>query len=384
MFSRETPAVVTSDHACEAVVLICSEGLVSTTTVLNAMTLTRRRYLAAVGAASVAGCSTLPSVPGGSGSDEASLLLNWKPNGLHIPYYAAKDRGYYADAGIELSTIDAGNGSDFSAKQAGLGNVPFAISSSDQVLNVNSRGLSPVSVGVVMQMSPVVLFATRSGLGEPLTDIGQLSGKRVGTGPGMVRIMTKLLLENAGIRSSVELVDTGYGTVQQLLAGEVDAAGGVFADAVAARANGATVDAVPAADTIPSYGHVVVTSREYADANPGAVRSFLRATVRGAAWAQRNPGAAVDTLVDANGALAESRDQQRAIWETLATRYMVSQAVTAHGWGWSEAEPWSRTAAMLAEADFLGGDVDPDAVWTNAYLDADTRYGSSTATGDGE
>jgi NitT/TauT family transport system substrate-binding protein len=344
------------------------------------MTLTRRRYLSTVGALSVTGCSALPPGLGGSDGTEVSLLLNWKPSGLHVPYYAAKARGFYEEAGLAVSAITPGDGSDFAARQAGLDNVPFAISSCDQVLNVNSRGLSPVSVGVVMQLSPVVVFATRSGLGEPFTDVGQLAGKRVGTGPGMVRIMTELLLDRADLRSEVDLTDTGYGTVQQLLAGDIDAAGGVFADAVAARANGATVDAIPVAETIPSYGHVVVTSRDYADSNPDAVRSFLSATARGASWARRNPEGGVDALVDANGALAQSRAQQRSIWETLATRFMVSEAVATHGWGWSEPGPWARTATMLAEADFLGGDVDSDAVWTNAYLDTDARYVTSTSS----
>ncbi len=337
------------------------------------MTRTRRSVLATVGASLVAGCSGL-NVVGGGAARSATLLLNWKPNGLHVPYYAARAQGFYGDAGVEVDAIDPGQGSDFSAQQAGLGNSEFAVTSSDQVLLVNSRDLSPLSVATVMQRSPVVLFTAREQFGERLTEPAQLADARVGTGPGMVRILTELYLEHHGIRSSVELVDTGYDTVQQLLTGTVDAAGGVFGDAIATRHQDATVDSLRVASAIPSYGHVLATDPAYAESNPDEVRGFLEATARGAAWAHRNPTGAVDALVDANEALAESRSQERAKWEALASTFMLSSAVDRHGWGWSQREPWTVTRDALDGADLLESDVDPGSAWTNEYLPTDTKY----------
>jgi len=345
-------------------------------------TATRRAFLAAagVGASGLAGClggtggadtgtTTGTAVPG-----DSSLLLNWKPSGLHVPYFAAKANGFYEEEGLTLSSIQTGEGSTFSAKQAGLGNVDFAVTSGDQVLNVNSRDLSPQSVGVVMQKSPMVVFSTRDTFGGELTSPDQLAGKTVGTGPGMVRTLTTLLLEEAGVREDVELVDTGYDTVQQLLSGEIDAAGGVFGDAISAEAQGYTVDSIRVGDSVPSYGHVLAVEQSWASENEAAVRAFLRGTARGAAWAQQRPGEATDLLVEANGVLEESRDQQRAKWERMATEFMTGDAVAEHGWGWSRSEPWQVTHDALASADALGGEVDPSTVWTNEYLDTDYQY----------
>jgi NitT/TauT family transport system substrate-binding protein len=363
-------------------------------------TATRRTFLAATGTgvAGLAGClGGAGAGGGGDGGDastsptgtttgtpipgESALLLNWKPSGLHMPYFAAKANGFYEEEGLTLSEIQTGEGSTFSAKQAGLGNVDFAVSSSDQVLNVNSRDLSPQSVGVVMQKSPAVVFSTREAFGGGLTSVDQLAGKTVGTGPGMVRMLTSLLLEEAGVREDVEMVDTGYDTVQQLLSGEIDAAGGVFGDAISAEAQGYTVDSLAVGDSIPSYGHVIAANQEWAGNNPEAVRAFLRATARGAAWAQQRPDEATNLLIDANGVLEESRDQQRQKWETMASEFMLGDAVAEHGWGWSRSEPWQVVHDALAEADALDGDVYPDSVWTNEYLDTDYRFvGSYTDT----
>ncbi|WP_318568548.1 ABC transporter substrate-binding protein [Salinigranum marinum] len=310
---------------------------------------------------------------------DVSLLLNWKPSGLHAPYYAAKAEGFYQEEGLSLTSIESGQGSDFSAKQAGLGNTAFAITSADQVLNVNSRELSPVSVGVVMQRSPVVVFSTRETLGGEFTDPAQLAGKTVGTGPGMVRILTRLLLDRAGVLDSVEIVDTGYDTVQQLLSGKIDAAGGVFGDAVDARAQGYTTDLVQVASEVPSYGHVVATQGTFADEHPETTRAFLRATARGAAWAATNPEAATDHLVSAVPALSESRDRQRDKWTLMNREFVLSETVASNGWGWSEAAPWETMRDALADADLLGGSVTPSEVWTNDYLDTGDRYVGSYA-----
>jgi len=332
---------------------------------------TRRSVLASIGAgaALTAGCLGAP----GNDTESVSLMLNWTPNGLHVPYYAAQSEGFYEEEGIELTEIVGGEGSQASARQAGLGNNEFGVTSSDQVLLVNGGELDVESVGVMMQQSPNVLFSTREAFGGELTDPQQLAGKTVGTGPGMVKMLTELYLEAVGVRSEVELVDAGYETVQRLLAGEIDAAGGVFGDAIDARYQDATVDTLSVADEVPSYGHILATSPSYAEENPETVRGFLRATARGAAWATNNREAGVDALVEANESISEVREQARATWDTLAEDHIVGPAVEEHGWGWHQSEPWTTMADALEEAD--SGSVPPtEEVWTNDYLDTDSEY----------
>ncbi|WP_126662719.1 ABC transporter substrate-binding protein [Haloterrigena salifodinae] len=342
----------------------------------------RRRFLAVAGGvtATVAGCL---GGPGGSDSGDTadgepavtdvSLLLNWRISGLHAPYVAARENGFYADEGFESVDIESGDGSDFAANQAGLGNVEFAITSADQLLNVNSRGLSPRCVAVVMQRNPNVVFATRDGFGE-LTDPEQLEGATVGSGPGMVRQMTEAYLEHHGVLESVDYVDAGFDTVQQLLAGDLDAVGGVFGDVVDAEHQGATVDVLSIDETIRSYGHLVATDAKFAESNETTVSSFLRATARGAVWASTNPADAIALLVDAQPELEEVRENQTDKWDRMHAEYMFSETVRERGWGYSESGPWAETYETLAAADVFEDDVDPETVWTNDYLDDESEY----------
>ena len=45
-----------------------------------------------------------------SAEDAVSFRLNWYMGGAHAPFFLGKERGYYHDAGIDL-TINEGRGS---------------------------------------------------------------------------------------------------------------------------------------------------------------------------------------------------------------------------------------------------------------------------------
>ncbi|MDL5362477.1 ABC transporter substrate-binding protein [Halalkalicoccus sp. NIPERK01] len=352
---------------------------------------TRRAFIGAIGGAALAGCTAErdPGIGGGGstgGQDEGesdtpapevasvSMVLNWRIGGLHAPYFAALENGFYADEGFESVDIESGQGSDFAAQQVGVGNAEFALTSPDQVLNVTSKGLAPQCVGVLMQRNPVVVFSARENFGEPLEGADQLRGRTLGSGPGMVRQMTEVYLDSHGVLDAVEYVDSGFDTVQQLLTGEIDAAAGVFSDVVDAEHQGYAIDALPIAETIPSYGHLLAVEEAFGGENPETVASFLRATARGAVHASQHPEEAIDALVAAQPELEEVRENQRDKWDAMRTEYMVSETVREQGWGASDPETWRETYATLDAGGFFEESVDPDAAWTNDYLDTGSEY----------
>lgn len=345
---------------------------------MNTTHCTRRGVLALGGGIAVSGCiGRFRGAGSGEGIGSATLLLNWNMSGLHVPYVAARENGFYEEEGFANVEFESGDGADFAANQAGLGNVEFAISSADQILTVNAKDLSPVAVGIVMQRNPNVVFADRTAFGE-LDEPEDLEGATVGSGPGMVRMMTEAFLAHHGVLDSIEYVDSGFDTVQQLLNGDIDAAGGVFSDVVDANQQGGELDVLEIESAIPSYGHLVATDRSFAEENPDGVTGFLRATAKGAAWAVENPDEAIDQLVDVQPELEEVRENQAGKWERMYTGYLLSETVEAKGWGASDPEPWTETHDILADAGVLENDVDPDSVWTNDYL-GDSEYVSDFA-----
>lgn len=225
-----------------------------------------------------------------------------------------------------------------------------------------------------MQRGPVVVFTDRDEFGEELEEPSQLEGTTIGSGPGMVQLMTQAYLDQHDLTDDVELADAGADTVQQLLVGEVDVAAGVFSDVVDARHQDATIDELSVGDEISSYGHVIATSESFLEENPDTVRAFLRGTAQGCAWAADDVEGATDILVDAEPELEETRENQRDKWDVLQSEYLVSDDVEEHGWGWNDDEVWQSVEDVLSSGEFLESEVDPDAVWTNDYLDGDDEY----------
>ena len=52
--------------------------------------------------------------------EKIDFVLNWVPGGDHVPYYYAKQMGWYKDAGIDLN-IEPGKGSAVAVQKVGAG-----------------------------------------------------------------------------------------------------------------------------------------------------------------------------------------------------------------------------------------------------------------------
>ena len=71
------------------------------------MTITRRNFTKLAGAAT----ATLLAAPSlAEGKTKIKMILNWRYQGPQSWFFLAKDKGYFDEAGIDL-TMDQGNGS---------------------------------------------------------------------------------------------------------------------------------------------------------------------------------------------------------------------------------------------------------------------------------
>ena len=69
-----------------------------------------KHLLSALGAAAM-----LAAAPAGA-AESVNLMLNWTPTADHSPIYFAKAKGWYSQAGLDV-TIEAGKGSAVSAQR---------------------------------------------------------------------------------------------------------------------------------------------------------------------------------------------------------------------------------------------------------------------------
>ncbi|WP_226004214.1 ABC transporter substrate-binding protein [Natrinema salinisoli] len=302
--------------------------------------------------------------------EPVSFQLNWEPNGFQSPYFLAREEGFYREEGLEIQFVE-GHGSPYAAERAARGDADIALAGASAVLAKQSEGFAPLAVAAVTQKTPAAVYTLRDVFGEPLSEPEQLAGRTVAPSATKTRILTAQLLENAGIRDEVDLLDvdphTHHRVQHKVIDGTVDAAVGVVTNGIEiGRERDRTPDELPIGEYLDIYGMTLVTGPEFAAERSKTVRSFLRATARGWAAATRDPERAIDVLVDRNATLERNRDIERLKFETAAHQLQFTLHVRTHGWGAQDPDRWYRLGETLSETALLDGDIDPNAAWTDS------------------
>ena len=83
-----------------------------------------RRRLAALAVALLCAAGTLPDSALAEGRDKVTLLLNFYLYSEHAPFFLGRERGYFADQGIDLD-IQEGRGSGPTVQAIAAGTAQF-------------------------------------------------------------------------------------------------------------------------------------------------------------------------------------------------------------------------------------------------------------------
>lgn len=305
--------------------------------------------------------------PNGSGEREVTVVLDWSPNTNHSGLYLAQDRGYFADAGLDVSIVQPGDLSGLDLLVPG--DADFAYAFSETLAPAVEQGVDAVSVAAVIEdNTSSLLFEADSGITRP----ADLAGKTYGTwGSSLDIAIVEALVEcDGGDPSKVQTAPLASEDVRiGLTQGQYDYVWVYDAwDTIRLRdvdgLDVATIPFIEHTDCIPNwYTPVVATMRSTLDDDPQLVADFLGALRLGYQDAMREPDAAADALLAAAPELNE--ELVRLSTEYLSTRY----ADSPEAWGLQDQETWSGFIGFLAEHELMGGGIDPTTVWTNEGLE---------------
>src|ERR671910_2471621 len=101
--------------------------------------------LASAGLVACGGDDAEPGAP-----REATLVLDFQPNAVHVGIYAALRRGYYADEGIDLEVREPSASTD-APKLLEAGRAEVAILDIHDLGLARQRGLDVVGVAAIVQ-----------------------------------------------------------------------------------------------------------------------------------------------------------------------------------------------------------------------------------------
>ena len=250
----------------------------------------------------LAGCGEKEETLGPKGQTEVSLMLDFFPNADHAGIYAAQAGGHFEDAGLK---VDIRQPPDPAApiKQVAAGRVDLAISYEPELLRARDEGLKVISVGaLVREPLTSIISLPRAGIRSPK----DLEGKRVGyAGIDYQQAYLRTILLNAGVDpKSVKVRDVGFNLSPALLTKKVDAVIGAFwnyeGTDLRLRKRKPRIIKVDEAG-VPAYNELVLVANESAlERDDQRLRAFIGAVARGTRELERDSGAAVKGLLDAN------------------------------------------------------------------------------------
>ncbi len=240
---------------------------------------------------------------GGQGGGDAALekvnyLTSFNTFGREAYAYVALEKGYFKDAGFDV-TITPGSGTVDVLKLVAGGQADYGIGDfTATVITLGKQKLPVTTVGMIHQRSLAAIVALAGG---KISKPEDLPGKKIGDQPGSTNtLMFPLYAKAAGIPSDqTKFVPNPPPALPQLLAaGTVDGIG-QFVVGVPLVEKAAKKEAIvlPYGKLLPDlYGNAIITRADLAKDHPDQVKRFTGALLKGLQDTIDDPEAAAQTL----------------------------------------------------------------------------------------
>ncbi len=211
-------------------------------------------------------------------ADKMTLLLDWFVNPDHAPIIVAREKGFFADQGLEVEVIAPADPSD-PPKLVAAGKADLAISYQPQIHLQVAEGLPLIRVGTLVSTPLNCLLVLKDG---PIREISDLKGKKVGFSVAGVEeaLLTAILGKHGLEMSDIELVNVNWSLSPSLMSKQVDAVLGAYRNF---ELNQMEIEQVPGRcfyveeEGVPTYDELIyIANTELM--NKVKIRRFLRAT----------------------------------------------------------------------------------------------------------
>ncbi|BEP45430.1 ABC transporter substrate-binding protein [Variovorax sp. 375MFSha3.1] len=258
----------------------------------------RRRQLLQAGAAGMAVLAA-PAIVRAQGA-AAKLRIGFWPVAAGLPFFAAVDKGYFKEAGLDVEPL----------KFAGAQQVMEGMLAGRCDGSANGTGSANLAIGEIAQPGLFKIFCTNPSNAKyvldefivakdsPVKSVAELAGKKVASGPGIQNVtLCKTMLERAGAKgATVSELPIGQ-HVAALVAGQVDACYTLEPTGTVGRMNGTTrvVEAGVVAKYIlgdpmaPWHGGAASLTSDFIRKNPEVAKKYIAAYARGVELVRSKP-----------------------------------------------------------------------------------------------
>ncbi|QIK83351.1 ABC transporter substrate-binding protein [Sanguibacter sp. HDW7] len=322
--------------------------------------------LAVLALAVPAGCAGDAEAGTAQALRPVSIVLDWTPNTNHLGLYLALEKGWFRDAGLDVTIVEPGETSGLQLVAAGKADMVFSVA--EALVPAREKGADVVAVAAVVRENTSSLLSLAA---DGITRPRDLEGKRYGGYGGALEnaLIDALVTCDGGDPAKLERVPMVSDDPRIDLGQDAYDTTWVFEawDTIRMRdVDGMDVATLPFADytdCIPSwYTPLLAVSSTKLASDRALLDCTLDVLTRGYQESMRDPQGAADAL------LAHVPELDRALVEPSAHYLAEHFAPTPEDWGVQDAATWDAFVAFLTEHDLASDDFDTDAAWTDELL----------------
>src|SRR3982751_5097109 len=223
-------------------------------------------------------------------ADKVVLMINWYVYGEHAPFYYGKEKGLFAQEGIDLE-IQEGRGSAVTIQAVAAKTVPFGYADVPTMIRAAVKGAPVITAGVALQKNPMsVMGFTEKNIRKP----EDLKGKTVATTPGdSMSQIWPLFLKKTNLKESEMKIVSGDAQTKlnAVINGQADVLLGYVMDQSMKIKDATGKDVYPI--KFADYGINLVSSgiianADYVKSHEDLVRRFMAATTKAVEAAEKD------------------------------------------------------------------------------------------------
>ena len=315
--------------------------------------------------AAIAAVTSLLGFTPAKAADAVSLRLNWLLSGVHSIFYYGVEKGFYKEAGIDL-TIGEGQGSARTVQVVATGGDTFGLVDSGSIIAGAVRGAPVKAVLGIMNTSPYgISFRADAGVNT----IADAVGKSIAAtaGEATLALMPAVWKANNIDGSKVRILNVdGPGKLVAVMEKRTDGLlAGLEGQVIILNQKGLKQKVFSLAELGVNTVGLVITANDKTLANQDLVKRFVGATVKAINATKADPAAAVAAALKAKPqADKELLTEQLAVSLTLVPSPSAPNAPI----GEMNAADWARTLDLMKTYQDVKTELPADAFFTNAFI----------------
>lgn len=313
-------------------------------------------------------CMQLLLAPAGFAADKVRLQLKWTHAFQFAGYYAAKELGYYREAGLDVEIAQAQPGLDV-VDQVVSGKSEYGVGTSSLIL-ARKEGKPVVVLAVIFQHSPLILVSRKETDAQTVHD---LVGKRIMLEPQSQELLAYLKREHLPFER-LKQVEHSF-SLDELIDGKVDVISAYLTNEPfrLGQTGFAYNIFTPRSAGIDFYGDNLFTSEDEIRAHPERVKAFRAASLRGWEYAMSHQEEIIDMILQRyKGSDIRQYNKEFFHYEAAQTSYLLSRELIAIGY--MNPGRWRHIADTYAELGMLPANFALDGFLYEANPDVNLRW----------